>query len=246
MSIEGIERRPYESKVDEDPLPPHPTEVPKDRMPTNRELDRAIQSITYGVDYGFDPPDHSVTYLTTDKKSQGDAVAELKGRTGKSDIETIAHGTKEGVLQHGGKSYDLNTEKGRGAYAKLLEESGLPKDQSQKIADVVKHAPKESRDEIAALALTWLKGETSNDPVPPRLALGNSKDPNTLAAVQNLAQAMPRAASQIVALEIHDPKGGVEFNELEGSLKNDWYKAFPNMQVMETFSRFEHHRSLRM
>src|SRR5687767_410964 len=65
------------------------------------------------------------------------------------------------------KTFDLTTEQGRKDFVATL---GLPKAQGEKIAEILKDASADSRDELAQVAQVWAEGEKGGD-VPGRLVL---------------------------------------------------------------------------
>jgi hypothetical protein len=178
------------------------------------------------------------TYLGMDPASEKRDVEELKEECPSTSVTVIAHSKREGCVTVAGHTYDLGTEKGRSDFATLLRAQGLSEGRARQVAQVLERAMPRSRDELANLALQWVKGERG-EPLPSRLVLGgacnvglfDAKRPNAslfYADLMALARAMPRAAAQIEHVELRGGRGPVS-----GMNDNEWFTAFPKLRSIE-------------
>ncbi len=189
-------------------------------------------------------PKNDVLYLGMNKTAREEAKA-LRG----AHVDVIAD-SKAGddKIKVGKKTYDLTTDQGRKDFVATL---GLPQAQSDTIADVLKNAQPDARDELAQLAQAWAKGETGGD-VPGRLVLsghssggklwGSEHDSRGNSTWENgylmrddflaLANAMPKAAAQVQDIGISACFCGGESDLLK------WKSAFPNVKTVTAYDGF--------
>ena len=134
------------------------------------------------------------------------------------------------------KVFDLTTDAGRAGFVKTL---GLDSKQADQIADVLKNAGPDTRDELAQIATVWAAGERGGS-VPNRLVLaghsigggiygkeGKWKNGSLQRqSIADLAAAMPKAAAQIEDLAISACFCGGEQSV------NDWKAPFPNVKTV--------------
>ncbi|MBL8950851.1 MAG: hypothetical protein JNK82_08750 [Myxococcaceae bacterium] len=135
------------------------------------------------------------------------------------------------------KTFDLTKDADVAGFVKTL---GLPQATADKIAEVIKKAGPDAKDELAAIAQVWAKGELGGE-VPNRLVLAGHNVGNgiygnedkgkwtngtlTKELVTELAQAMPNAAAQVEDLAISACFCGGE------SSVNSWKAGFPNVKT---------------
>lgn len=143
----------------------------------------------------------------------------------------------DATIRVGRRSYDLATEKGREGFTAVLRAKGLTLERADHVMRVIGQAPASSRDELAALALSWANAERG---------YGIQKNLSIEAGVRHcdvwaLADAMPRAAAQIERVEIHGDA------RIHGEISNRaWRYAFPSLERVETVSRFERATAVRV
>ncbi len=184
---------------------------------------------------------NDVLFVGMNKFAQQEANAISKNGT---KVDLIKDAPKDDTITVGkGKSavtYDLKTDAGRQDFVKTL---GLPAAQGAKIADVLKRAESDTRDEFAQLAKAWAVGEKGGD-VPGRLVLsGHSggsgiygdEDGFTNGAfnrelLTDLAKAMPRAAGQVEDIAISACYCGGEDTIMK------WKAGFPNAKTMLAYA----------
>jgi hypothetical protein len=137
-------------------------------------------------------------------------------------------------------TYDLTTETGRNDFVKTL---GLPNSQAAQIAEVLKKAGPDARDEFAQLAKAWAAGEKGG-PVPGRLVLSGHSGGSSIYGDEDgftngsfkrdllteLAKAMPKAAAQVQDLALSACYCGGENSILK------WKEGFPNAKTVLAYS----------
>lgn len=159
----------------------------------------------------------------------------------------IGHGERDKAVgadhaRVGDRVVDLATDAGAVEFAQSL---GLPDEQANVVANVIRHAWHGCRDELAAIARVWAEAERGGS-VPSRLVLsghcyGNSiwdaGDENVGALVfanlRALASAMPRAAAHVEDVMISACSSG--FVGADATDQRDsfalWKTAFPNLKT---------------
>lgn len=193
-------------------------------------------------------------------QSQCDREASLLARTGPGVRRSIGHAERDADLgsdharlltpSRGSAIVDLATNEGSRAFAQTL---GLSAETTQTIAAIVREAAPGSRDELAALAAVFARGELGDD-VPSRLVLSGHCTGDSVydgsgvlgtlrfADVFALARAMPRAAAQIEDVMLSACNSGHE-NPPAGVAIGAWAESFPNLKTVWAYAGPEPERS---
>lgn len=135
-----------------------------------------------------------------------------------------------------GTTYDLTTDDGRAGFAQTL---GLSPDQTHQVEGVLERTGADGRDEMAQIAMHWSKAE-HGETIPSRMVIsghhvgsavwGDGNGRITWTELKSLAQAMPKAASQVEDLHLSACYSG-------GQSKRDLFQdIFPNVKTIWAYS----------
>jgi peptidoglycan hydrolase-like protein with peptidoglycan-binding domain len=172
--------------------------------------------------------DHMSTLESDALKARGTDVNVVKDAATPDTVTTKnANGTTS--------THNLTTPEGATAFALTL---GLPGPQTMKIADVIKHAGPDAKDEIANIAREWAAAEKGGQ-IPSRLVLsghhvgygvyGENNGKLDWPVMSELAEAMPRAARSVEDLMIAGCySGGQGFME-------KYQAMFPNVKTIVAY-----------
>ena len=162
-------------------------------------------------------------------------IKELR-KTGTNVVGITDARTGNDTIRVDGRTYDLTTEDGRTGFVGTL---GLPEEQSGKISEVLGNAGADAKDEMAQLAQVWSEAEKGGE-IPSRMIIsghhvgsavwgdGNGRIPWD--QMKNLADAMPKAASQVEDLHLSACYSG-------GSSKRQMFQEiFPNVKTVWAYS----------
>lgn len=253
--------QPSRFSTDHD-TPPASDRAAKQRTPSARDL----AGRTFAPAPGYD--DDLLAFVENDaRKSLGGATyfsidpkiahRELPGVRERSagGTHVVRSSKKDGCITVRGSTYDLRTQHGIHELTRMLHlREGIPMEQAKKIGIAIEGTVPSGRDEVAGLALAWAKGERG-ERIDASLVIGGGTNfgPANAPAkklmlwcnIQELAEAMPRAAAQIEHLEIHGD-AAIHKQIKDGDRENEWYRAFPKLRSIETYSVGEHRRALRV
>ncbi len=146
------------------------------------------------------PWNDDIIYLGMNPGPSTTAARKLRART---NITLITAGPLQDRIRFGGRLYDLRTKAGITHFAASL---GLPADQTTNVIEAFESCEGQARDELAQLALVWLRAERGKV-IPSRLVLaghsngdgvwGDNNGSLRLGPLRKLAHGMPHAARQV-------------------------------------------------
>lgn len=147
------------------------------------------------------PWNDEVLYIGMNKGAAPRAVRRMQSQGAKVTLVTDA--AQQDKVRFNSRVYSLNSDAGIAAFAGSL---GLPAAQTQGVMVAMKACEKDARDELAQIAIKWLRAERGGI-IPSRLVLaghsngdgvwGDNNGSLRLGPLRLLAQAMPRAARQV-------------------------------------------------
>jgi len=189
-------------------------------------------------------PKNDIVFIGMNKYAQQEAQAL---REQGADVKVVSDAPKNDTIKVGRTTYDLTD---RAQVDQFVDTLGL-KDPAQKakIADIIKNAGPDAKDELAQLAQVWAKGENGGK-VPGRVVLsghsngstlwGKETDKNGKTIFENgkiirdefiaLAKAMPKAAGQVEDLALSACYCGGE------DMLKAWKEGFPNAKTVLAYN----------
>ncbi len=175
------------------------------------------------------PKNDDVLFVGMNPESAGPETAALAA----AGVRTQSIRPRGGDLEGG---FDLASPEGREGFVAGL---GLPQNLAADVTRVLVRAPAGERGVLGQIAKAWAAGERGGA-VPSRLVVSGHSGGQTvfgddgsisLEQIRLLAQAMPRAASQIE--DIHLSACSTRGNAVQGAI---WREAFPNLKTMWAYN----------
>jgi hypothetical protein len=161
-------------------------------------------------------------------------ASHLRGRG--VNVTQVKDAAVNDTIKVGPTTYDLTNDAGIQGFVGTL---GLPRAQSDKIADVIRGGGPDARDELAQIAQVWAKGEKGGS-VPSRLMVSSHStggmywgdDNGTIqrASIMQLADAMPQAARQVQDIHLSACYSGGQ------DAMNAYRAAFPHAKTIWAYT----------
>lgn len=221
--IERAQRRTVQDSHDNSPPPP-----PTTRRSVPAPSPRADSSIDANVAAAAQTFNDRILYVGFNPGSRALEVGALHPSV------VIAASTST-VASFNGVNHDLATPEGILHFADAV---GTTPEQRVKLGTLLGSIPKEDRDELAKIAVTWSQGERGGT-VPSRLVLsghnwggyvyGDDKAAGTMPfwTVRDLGKIMPKAAAQIEDVHL-----SCCLSESEVQSSESWRESFPNLKTL--------------